>query len=136
MRTIDEWLKLRNRQHRDNGLVLSRNGLSPVRTLQVYTQNCKPDRNKAARCKAAEHDKREGSRAAGSTPDVSIFYKRRYGIHFFMILVLTFLVPDAIAGTLFEFNYFETEERIDAVSTCAIAGHTANRKTPRDKGSR
>jgi len=53
-----------------------------------------------------------------------------------MILVLTFLVPDAIAGTQFEFNYFETEERIDDVSTRAIAGHTAKRKTPRVKGTR
>ena len=53
-----------------------------------------------------------------------------------MIFVLTFLVPDAIAGTQFEFNYFETEEWIDAVSTRAIAGHTAKRKTPRIVGMR
>ena len=53
-----------------------------------------------------------------------------------MIFVLTFLVPDAIAGTRFEFNYFETEERIDAVSNRAIAGHTAKWKTPRVKGTR
>ena len=53
-----------------------------------------------------------------------------------MILVLTFLVPDAIAGTQFELNYFETEERIDAVSNRAIAGHTAKGKTPRVKGTR
>ena len=47
-----------------------------------------------------------------------------------MILVLTFLVPDAIAGTQFEFNYIETEERIDAVSTRAIAGHTVEKIWP------
>lgn len=53
-----------------------------------------------------------------------------------MIFVLSFVIPDAIAGTQFELNYSETMERIDAVSNRAIAGHTEQGKTPRDKGSR
>jgi hypothetical protein len=53
-----------------------------------------------------------------------------------MILVLSFLVPDAIASTPIEVPYIETIERITAVSARAIPGHTASVNKPRDGGSR
>lgn len=53
-----------------------------------------------------------------------------------MVYALSFLTPDAIVSSPFEFVFIETMERIDAVSARAIAGHTTKRKTPRDDGSR
>jgi hypothetical protein len=53
-----------------------------------------------------------------------------------MILFLSFLVPDAIVSTPIGLEYIETMERIDAVSTRAIAGHTTRGKTPRIAGMR
>jgi hypothetical protein len=43
-----------------------------------------------------------------------------------MILILSFLVTDAIASTPVEVPYLETMERIKAVIAYAIMGHTAN----------
>ena len=53
-----------------------------------------------------------------------------------MILVLSFLAPDAIVATPIELVFMETEERIAAVITRAIVGYTANGKTPRVFGTR
>lgn len=73
----------------------------------------------------------------GSSPSGPVsFYSKEVYIVLISCFVLLFLVPDAIVSGPFEFVYFETIERIDAVSARAIVGHTANGKTPRVVGTR
>lgn len=54
---------------------------------------------------------------------------------YFMILVLSFLVPDAIVSTRTEVPYIETVDRITD-SACAIVGQSVKVKQPRVGGTR
>lgn len=55
---------------------------------------------------------------------------------YFMIFVLSFLVPGAIVSGPIMVSYIETEERIQAESARAIAGYSADMIEPRKFGLR